>query len=303
MIFDRLKQGFNQLKKTFQSTRSILGGKLRALFGKPLDEDSLEEMEHLFFEADLGVETAKVLTAKVKQRSKSGMDAASLLEATKKDVLELLDIPTTQPSSTTPWIILIVGVNGSGKTTSVAKLAHHFHQEGKKVLLGAADTFRAAAIDQLESWANKIGVDIVKGKPQGDPAAVCYDTISAALSRKADVVLIDTAGRLQNKEHLMKELEKIHRICDKLAPGSPHETLLTLDATTGQNGLNQAQQFHQVTPLTGLILTKMDGSAKGGVVVPIQKAMAIPVKYIGLGETVGDLQPFNPTAFVTALFE
>jgi fused signal recognition particle receptor len=200
-------------------------------------------------------------------------------------------------------VMLIVGVNGSGKTTSLAKLAHLLHSAGKKVLIGAADTFRAAAIDQLELWAKRIGVDIVKHQSHSDPSAVAFDAISAAKARGAEAVLIDTAGRLHNKTDLMHELAKIRRVCDKVCPGAPHETLLVLDATTGQNAIDQANTFHQFTPLTGLILTKLDGTAKGGIVVAIQRQLGLPIKFIGTGEGIDDLQPFDPQQFVKALFE
>ena len=269
-----------------------------------MDETTLKELEQLFYEADLGLDVAKELTMKIKERSLKGAASNELLEETKKDLLRLLN-GATKPLSNgnKPHIILVVGVNGSGKTTSIAKLAHQFTSEGKKVLLAAADTFRAAAVDQLQHWANVAGVDLIRGKPNGDPAAVVYDAITAALSRQADILIIDTAGRLQNKDHLMKELEKIRRTCQKLVPNAPHETLLTLDATTGQNGIDQAKTFNSITPISGLILTKLDGSAKGGIIVPIQKKLNLSVHYIGLGESIDDLEPFNPQNFINALFE
>lgn len=218
----------------------------------------------------------------------------------------MLSILNSSPSSleeASPLIILIVGVNGNGKTTSTAKLAHLFQKEDKKVLVGAADTFRAAAIEQLETWAQKIGVDIVKGAPKSDPASVAFDTVKAGISRQAEVILIDTAGRLHTKTNLMQELEKIRRSCKKLSSKSPQETLLVLDATTGQNAIDQAKHFHQYTPLTGIILTKLDGTAKGGIVVAIQKELGIPVKFIGTGEQLDDFEPFDSASFVEGLFE
>jgi fused signal recognition particle receptor len=202
-----------------------------------------------------------------------------------------------------PMIILIVGVNGNGKTTSVAKLSHLLKQNGQKVLVAAADTFRAAAIEQLDTWAQRLQIDIVKGSPKSDPAAVAFDAVQAAKARHCDVVLVDTAGRLHTKTPLMQELEKIKRSCYKASLSGPHETLLVLDATTGQNAIDQAKHFHKFTPLTGIILTKLDGTAKGGIVVAIQRELAIPIKFVGTGEQIDDLQPFDPKNFVENLFE
>lgn len=303
MIFNSLKAGFQKLKNVFKSTRSLFSEKLRGLFGKPIDEETLKELEQTFYEADLGLEVAKELTVKVRERSSRGLNPDQLLEETKNDILKLLNTNGKAVLEGKPHIILVVGVNGSGKTTSIAKLAHQLSSQGKTVLLAAADTFRAAAVDQLQHWAHVAGVELIRGKPSGDPSAVVFDAITAAKARGVDVLIIDTAGRLQNKDHLMKELEKIRRTCQKLVPESPHETLLTIDATTGQNGIDQAKTFHAITPVSGLILTKMDGSAKGGVIVPIQKKLNLSVHYIGLGEAIDDLQPFNAQEFVKALFE
>lgn len=305
MIFHHIRSGWETLKNAFSSTRSLFGEKLRTLFGKKLDQDTLEHLRALLFEADLGLATSKDLTSKIEAAHLNNPNATSdqLIDVLKEEILKKLENQPARPELKKPHIILIVGVNGSGKTTSIAKIANLYKQEGKNVLMGAADTFRAGAIAQLEHWAHKVGVDIVKGKAGGDPAAVAFDTLKAAQSRDIDVVLLDTAGRLQNKEDLMRELEKIKKACDKLVPGSPHEILLVLDATTGQNGLDQAKTFHSFTPLTGLILTKLDGSAKGGVVVPIQETLNLPVRFIGVGEGMDDLQPFIPSQFVEALFE
>ena len=305
MIFNKLRAGWDTLKNAFASTRSLFGEKLRALFGKKIDSETLEHLRTLLFEADLGLATAKDLTAKIEAAHLKKPDISSdeLIALLKEELVKKLEKQPPRPELKAPHIILIVGVNGSGKTTSIAKLANYYKNEGKKVLLGAADTFRAGAIAQLEHWAHKVGVDIVKGKPGGDPAAVAFDTLKAALARQTDIVLLDTAGRLQNKDDLMRELEKVKKACDKLVPGSPHEILLVLDATTGQNGLDQAKTFHTFTPLSGLILTKLDGSAKGGVIVPIQDTLNLPVRFIGLGESVEDLQPFVPKEFVEALFD
>jgi len=228
-----------------------------------------------------------------------------LLKELQRDLIQSLEEnKALSPSKDVlPQVILIVGVNGNGKTTSVAKLAKLFHAQGKKVLLAAADTFRAAAVDQLELWAKKIGVDIVKGAPKSDPASVAFDAITAAKAREMDILIIDTAGRLHTKTNLMQELEKIKRSCHKVLPGSPHEILLVLDATTGQNAIDQAKTFHQHTPISGLVLTKLDGTAKGGIVLGIQKQLGIPVQYIGFGESVDDFETFNAQTFVHALFE
>ena len=202
-----------------------------------------------------------------------------------------------------PRVLLIVGVNGSGKTTSIAKLARAYQSEGKKVLLAAGDTFRAAAIEQLSTWSERLGVDIIKSKPGADPSAVAFDALTAAQARDCDIVLIDTAGRLQNKVDLMQELEKIKRVCQKVIPSAPHETLLVLDATTGQNAIDQATLFHQVTPLSGIILAKLDGSAKGGIILSIYQKLKIPVLWVGTGEGPDDLEPFDPATYADSLFE
>lgn len=282
----------------------FLGQKIRALFKGNLNEEVLESLEELFYQADLGSDLSTELANKVRALSKKGLKPDQILEEIQKDLVTQLEaVPQTQTLTDTPHIILIVGVNGNGKTTSIAKLAHHFQNEGKKVLIAAADTFRAAAIDQLERWTEKTGASLVKGKPGSDPAAVVFDAIEAAKSRGCDLVLIDTAGRLHTKTDLMHELQKIHRVTGKALPGAPHETLLVLDATIGQNGLEQASIFHQFTPLSGLILTKLDGTAKGGTAISIQKKLQLPIKYIGTGETMDAFEVFNPQSFIKSLFE
>lgn len=283
----------------------LLGKKIRDLFKGKVDEEALERLEELFYQADLGSQTSADLTEKVRLLYKKNPNLSSdeILAEVKQDLqAELIQIPASSRIVGNPHVVLIVGVNGNGKTTSVAKLAYHFHQAGKKVLIAAADTFRAAAIDQLEKWAGRIGVDIVKGKHGSDPAAVVFDAIEAAKNRGCDIVLVDTAGRLHTKTDLMKELEKIHRVSGKALPGAPHETLLVLDATIGQNGVEQAMIFHKFTPLTGLILTKMDGTAKGGTAIAIQKKLRLPITYIGTGETLEAFERFDPKAFVDDLF-
>lgn len=309
MVLNFLKSSYKKLKEVFTKAGSLLGQKLSALFAMGrLDAEALEQLEQLLYEADLGLPVAQALTEKIKNYVARAPQANTeeLLNVIKEEILKILNQYPTElkviPKENHPIVILIVGVNGNGKTTSVAKLARYFQQTGLKVLIGAGDTFRAAAIDQLEIWTQRLGVEIVKGNPKSDPASVAYDTVTAGKARNADLVLLDTAGRLHTKTDLMKELEKIRRSCSKVHPSSPHETLLVLDATTGQNAVDQAKIFNQFTPITGLILTKLDGTAKGGIVVSITQQLGIPVKFIGLGEGVEDLEPFNPETFVQALF-
>lgn len=305
MVFDFIKSSYNKVKNALVKTSSHLGAKIKALFSGKIDAETLEALERTFYEADLGVQTAMDLTALVKDlhAKNPALSGDELLAEIKKEITRLLSPAATAPlAAASPKIILIVGVNGNGKTTSVAKLAHRYQAEGKKVLVAAADTFRAAAVEQLSMWAERCGIDIVKGAPNSDPAAVAFDAVNAGKARQADVVIIDTAGRLHTKLPLMQELEKIKRSCRKFIPEAPHETLLVLDATTGQNAIEQAKTFNRYTPISGLILTKLDGSAKGGIIVSIQRQLNIPVKYIGLGEGVEDLEPFDPEVYVNALF-
>lgn len=306
MVLKFIKASYSNVKKVLSKTGSLIGSKLRSLFHGPIDETSLDRLEQILYEADLGVEYARELTDKVRKKLKSDPSVTSdaLIKEMQHEILSHLVMPQPKEIPTqVPHVILIVGVNGNGKTTSLAKLAHHYHQAGKKVIIGAADTFRAAATEQLENWANRLKVDLVKGSPKSDPASVVFDTVSAGLSRQADIILIDTAGRLHTKTPLMQELEKIKRSCKKVIPAAPHETLLVLDATTGQNAIDQARTFHQFTPISGLILTKLDGSAKGGAAIAIQRKLGIPIQFIGVGEGLEDLQPFDPEVFVNALFE
>lgn len=308
MVFQFLKSSYNNVKQALIKTGSLLGNKLRNLFKNGINEDTLDQLEQALYESDLGVYYAQELTNKVREKLKQNpdMDATAIIQELRQDILSSLPPNTTKipdlPVSS-PLIILVVGVNGNGKTTSVAKLARRFQAEGKKVLVAAADTFRAAAIEQLELWSQRLGIEIVKGHPKSDPAAVAFDAVTAGIARGVDVVIIDTAGRLHTKIPLMQELEKIRRSCRKTIADAPHETLLVLDATTGQNAIDQAKIFHQFTPITGLILTKLDGTAKGGIVLAIQKKLGIPVKFIGVGEGADDLQPFDPQSFVDTLFE
>lgn len=310
MVLKFLASSYASVKKILSKTGSLLGSKLRQLFQGKINEESLHQLEQLLYESDLGVHYAQELTSKVEQyfKQNSTLDSTALIAYLRQQILQ--DLLSNTPSKDSnppplakPLIVLVVGVNGNGKTTSVAKLANYYKTVGKQVIVGAADTFRAAAIEQLETWSKRLEIDIVKGNFKADPAAVTFDAVSAGVARNADVVIIDTAGRLHTKTSLMQELEKIRRSCKKVIPDSPHETLLVLDATTGQNGVEQARVFNQFTPISGLILTKLDGTAKGGVVLAIHRQLKIPIKFIGVGEGLDDLQIFDPHLFVDALLE
>lgn len=297
-----------KFKNALAKTSASLGGRVRALFGSPWNETTFEELERILFEADLGSQAAIECTDYLRKelRLHPVQKVEEILRLLENYALQILSrtplAKKTTPSAGEPLVLLIVGVNGSGKTTSLIKLAHHFQSQGKKVLLAAGDTFRAAAIEQLSSWAERLGLDIIKGKPGGDPSAVVFDALTAAQHRKVDIILIDTAGRLQNRTDLMHELQKIRATCTKIIPGAPHETLLVLDATTGQNALDQAKTFHEFTPLSGIILSKLDGSAKGGIILPLYQQLGIPICWVGTGEGPGDLEPFDPTTYAHSLF-
>jgi fused signal recognition particle receptor len=308
MVLQFFKSSFSKFKSALSRARDFFGNKIRSLFQGKIDENTLEQLERALYEADFGVQTAMELTNKIRElhRLNPHYKTEDYLSALRSHVIALLgQYPSglaSIPKDQYPMVILIVGVNGNGKTTSVAKLSHVLKQNGKKVLVGAADTFRAAAIDQLETWAQRLEIDIVKGTSKSDPAAVAFDAVQAAKARNCDIVIIDTAGRLHTKTPLMQELEKIKRSCHKASLSGPHETLLVLDATTGQNAIDQAKHFHKYIPLTGLILTKLDGTAKGGIVLAIQRELGIPIKFIGTGEQIDDLQPFDPQNFADNLF-
>lgn len=301
--FTRLREG---LTKTRTNLVNRLAGAL--LPGRKIDEALIQEIEEILITADIGVKTTTALIASVRNRvRKEGLEnAAELYDFIKQEILAILQqgrdtIKSLDDSK--PMVIMVVGVNGVGKTTSIGKLALNFKESGKKVIIGAADTFRAAASEQLEVWAERADVPIIKQQQGADPAAVAFDTLQAAIARESDIVMIDTAGRLHNKTGLMAELEKISRVMKKLRPTAPEEVFLVLDATTGQNAIQQAKEFTKVAPVTGLILTKLDGTAKGGVVIAIANEFKIPVRYIGVGEKIADLQEFDPAEFVNALFE
>lgn len=298
---------FNKIAEGLKKTRDSMMGKVDALLNSftKIDEDFFDELEESLIMADVGAVTSahicENLRKKVKEEGLS--DPAAVKGALKEIIAQMLAGDEALNLSTKPSIILVIGVNGVGKTTTIGKLAHNLHEDGKKVLLAAADTFRAAAIDQLQIWADRAGVDLVKHGEGSDPAAVVFDAINAGKARGCDVVICDTAGRLHNKKNLMDELSKIARVIDREAPGSAKEVLLVLDATTGQNALNQAKLFQEAAGLTGIILTKLDGTARGGVVIGIKEELNIPIKYIGVGEQIDDLRPFDSKEFVEALFE
>ncbi|MBE6921043.1 MAG: signal recognition particle-docking protein FtsY [Ruminococcaceae bacterium] len=297
---------FDKIKSGMAKTRSALSNTLGSVFSgfSQIDDDFYDELEECLILADLGVETATKATDRLRktvkeQHLKTTEEAKSVL----KDILvEMLNVgDTALDLSTTPSVVLVIGVNGVGKTTTIGKIANGLVEQGKKVLLVAGDTFRAAAADQLEVWANRTGADIVRQHEGADPASVVYDGIQAAKARKSEVILIDTAGRLHNKQNLMNELNKISRIVERELPGAAREVLLVLDGTTGQNGLIQAKQFKEIAGVTAIALTKLDGTAKGGIVIAVADALQIPVKFIGVGEQADDLMPFEARNFVEAL--
>ncbi len=303
MIFRSIRSGFEKISQALTKSRSFLSKRLQQLFSKKLDAETLQEIEQVLFEADLGVSIIQQLMGHLELYSKKEHSPQELLSLIEQELLaQMGDLDHSFAlHNNTPLVTLIVGANGQGKTTSIAKLSHLLKKDNKTVILAGADTFRAGAQEQLGIWADRLKVELVKGAYSADPAAVAFDGVTAAYSRGADVLLIDTAGRLENKSHLMKELEKIRKSCTKARPGTPHETLLVLDATLGQNSLEVAKAFQQATPLTGLILTKLDGSARGGSVIAIQKSLKVPVKFICTGETIEDIQPFEPKTFVHSL--
>jgi len=300
-FFQRLKQG---LSKSRENWSQKIGAVLQ---NRRWDDSSLAAMEESLIAADLGVKaTEKLLEALRRQPPSGSADPTQEMSRRLQETLVAMlhrAAPKIAPLSARPWVVIFLGVNGVGKTTSIGKLAAQYRAAGKKVLLVAADTFRAAAIEQLDAWGQRVGVDVIKHRAGADPSAVVFDGIQAAKNRGVDVLLIDTAGRLHTKVHLIEELKKIRRVISREQPDAPHETLLVLDATTGQNGLQQARVFKEATDISGIVLTKLDGTAKGGVVVGIQTELGVPVQYIGIGEEVEDLQPFEPSRFVQALFE
>jgi fused signal recognition particle receptor len=302
-LFDKLKRGlFMTHTEIIEKMKESLTPDL------PIDRAAVERLEEGLLGADVGAELTMSLVDRIEARIRderiTKMDR--LTEVLREETRALIpqrDAQTIDVDRARPFVILVVGVNGTGKTTTIAKLAQRWTGEGKSVILGAADTFRAAAIEQLQMWADRIGVPVIKHKAGSDPGAVAHDAVAAAKSRNADVVLIDTAGRLHNKSHLMQELTKVRRVIEKELPGAPHETLLVLDGTTGQNGVNQAEAFLEAAKITGMVVTKLDGTAKGGVILSIMRQFDIPVKFVGVGEGADDLIPFDPAAYVDTLFE
>ena len=297
---------FARLKSGLSKTRKILTTDIDDLFlGKKLvDDDMIEDLEELLITADMGVSTTMEILEKIAGKRSRIAGARELKKALKEEILAYFDAPPAPApaAGAKPHVVMVVGVNGVGKTTTIGKLAAHESGKGKKVLIAAADTFRAAAVEQIAIWAERAGADIVRHKDNADPAAVAFDGIDAAISRGTDIVFVDTAGRLHTKVNLMEEIKKIRRTLAKRLPEAPHEVLLVLDATTGQNALSQAKMFDEALGVTGIALTKLDGTAKGGIVVSICSALNIPLKYIGVGEGVEDLQAFDPEKFVEALF-
>ena len=304
------KSFFSKLKRGLFMTHTEIIEKVKESMTPdlPIDRSAIDGLEEGLLGADVGAELTSAIVDRLEKRVRDesirNMERlTAVLREETRSLIPQRQAETIDIARAKPFVILVVGVNGTGKTTTIAKLAQRFTGEGKKVLLGAADTFRAAAIEQLQMWAERIGVEMVKHKAGSDPGAVAHDTVAAAKSRGADVVIIDTAGRLHNKSHLMQELAKVRRVVEKELPGAPHETLLVIDGTTGQNGVNQAEAFLEAAKVTGMVVTKLDGTAKGGVILSIMRQFDIPVKFIGVGESADDLIPFDPNAYVDTLFE
>jgi fused signal recognition particle receptor len=300
---------FDRMKEAVTRTRENLSQRIEQVvsIGKEIDRATLDDLEATLIGADLGNTTTGEVLAKLREKAdrKQIGNADELRRLLKEELLNILNAANVRPVQKvdgTPEVILVVGVNGTGKTTTIGKLAQVFRSQGKTVLLCAADTFRAAAIEQLEIWGQRTGTEVIRTKAGGDPAAVLYDALQAACARHSDYVIVDTAGRLHTKTNLMAELDKMRRTAQRIIPGAPHETLLVMDATTGQNGLEQARQFTDAAGVTGIVLSKLDGTAKGGVVVAISRELGLPVRYVGVGEKAGDLLPFNARDFVDSLF-
>ncbi len=308
-LFGKTEPTFlEKMKQAVTRTRENLSEKIDQVvaFTKEIDRGTLDDLEAILITADLGTKTTQEVLGKLRERAdrKQIKDVAELKRLIKEQILEILNStpPRAGKPGSGPEVVMVVGVNGTGKTTTIGKLAYAIRTEGKTVLLCAADTFRAAAIEQLEVWGSRTGVEVIKTKPGGDPSAVLFDALSAAKARHTDSVIVDTAGRLHTKTSLMAELEKMKRTAQRVIPGAPHEVLLVMDATTGQNGLQQARLFTESAGVTGIVLTKLDGTAKGGVVVAISRELGLPVRYVGVGEKAGDLLPFNAQDFVDSLF-
>ncbi len=300
-FFEKVKKGLNRTVKVLQTD-------VRDLFkttGRLVDASFLSELQETLLRTDMGVVAARAVADDIQEQFRGRVvEKDEVLEVVKSSLKALMaqDEPTIRVAEEGPTVIVFCGVNGSGKTTSIAKLTKMLVDDGRTVVLGAADTFRAAAVDQLKIWGSRLGVEVISGPPQSDPASVAHKAVSKALEVDADFCVVDTAGRLQTQKNLMNELEKIKRVISKLIPDAPHETFLVLDATTGQNGLSQAQKFTDAVSCTGVVLTKLDGTAKGGVAVAIRRQIGLPVKYVGVGETENDFEPFDPNGFIDAMF-
>jgi len=297
-----------KLKSGVEKTRAGLVSRLEDVIGvqKKIDADLLDELEYTLIGADIGVATTQEILDRIRQRVERHLvnDSAELKSLIREHLLEILEAaqrPIMRVEEP-PAVVMVVGVNGAGKTTTIGKLAQMYRGDGRSVLLCAADTFRAAAVEQLEVWGQRTGVEVIRQKTGADPSAVLFDAVQAAKARKTDYVIVDTAGRLQTKANLMAELEKMSRTASRVIPGAPHEVLLVLDATTGQNGLEQARKFTETSGVTGIVLTKLDGTAKGGIVVAIARELSLPIRFIGVGEKVDDLLPFDPERFIDSLF-
>lgn len=313
---EKTESFLERLKNSVNRTRTELSARVEQLFtgDRPVDPALLAQLESALLSADIGVGTTKEVLASLRRQvtEKKLSEAAALKQELKSELLRILTAATVQPSrngngdgaaALAPRVIFVVGVNGTGKTTTIGKLANRLHSEGRSVVLCAADTFRAAAIEQLEVWAKRAGVELVKQKPGADPAAVVFDGISAARAKNADAVIVDTAGRLHTKSNLMAELEKMKRTAAKIVPDAPHDVLLVMDATTGQNGLTQAREFTGHVGVTGIVLTKLDGTAKGGIVIAISRELGLPIRFVGTGEQMDDLLPFDAQTYVNSLFD
>ena len=301
-LLDRMKQAVARTRTGLQERMDDL-----LTLARPVDESALEELESTLIASDIGVATSQEIIGQLRQQASKQQirDGDELRGLLKAEMLRILDSVSSRERTfpAKPVVILMVGVNGTGKTTTTGKLAAHFREQGKSVLLCAADTFRAAAIEQLEVWSQRAGVEMIRTRPGGDPSAVLYDALRAAQTRDIDVLIVDTAGRLHTKNNLMSELDKIRRTAQRFDASAPHETLLVMDATTGQNGLQQARLFTEAAAVSGIVLTKLDGTAKGGIVIAIARELQLPVRYVGIGEQMGDLIPFDSGAFVDSLLE
>jgi fused signal recognition particle receptor len=297
---------FSKWKQGLEKTRKVTFGTLATFFGATeINRETWEDLEAIMLQADMGLETTESIISSIKQTvADEGLTRTEEMNNILREELKsrLINPPAFTFQDNPPTIILVVGVNGSGKTTTIAKLGYHFQQQKKSILFGAGDTYRAAAVEQLKTWGSRLNIPVVAGQSGGDPAAVAYDTVESAVARKVDVALVDTAGRLHTRFNLMEELKKVHRVTGKPLPGAPHHVWLVLDATTGQNAIQQARSFKEAVQVTGIILTKLDSSSKGGMVFSIQQELQVPIYFIGLGEKMDDLQVFDPEMFINGLF-